>query len=103
MVADGFPMVEMRMTVQNLSEATKKLDALIAEGRIHHDGDPILSWMLSNVVGRYDRKDNVYPVKERPENKIDGAIALIMALGRAMVGESTENLWETIGLSYVHT
>ena len=41
--------------------------------------------MIGNVVGHYDAKENVYPRKERPENKIDGAIALIMALGRHMV------------------
>ena len=50
-------------------------------------GDPVLAWMLGNVVGHYDAKENVYPRKERPENKIDGAVALIMALGRHMVRE----------------
>ena len=73
----------------------------MSEGKIHHNGDPLLTWMLSNVVGHYDRKDNVYPTKNRPENKIDGAIALIMALNRAMVdsgpGESVydspEEVW----------
>lgn len=87
MQAEGLTMVEMRMTVQNLSAATKKLDALIAEGKIHHNGDPILAWMLSNVVGHYDRKDNVYPTKGPDKKPIDGAIALIMAIARAMVCE----------------
>jgi hypothetical protein len=54
---------------------------------VAHDGDPVLAWMLGNVVGHYDAKENVYPRKERPENKIDGAVALIMALGRHMVRE----------------
>jgi len=40
--------------------------------------------LIGNVVGHYDAKENVYPRKERPKNKIDGAIALIMALGRHM-------------------
>jgi phage terminase large subunit-like protein len=90
MIEEGFPMIEVRATVQNFSEATKKLDALIAEGKIHHCGDPVLAWMLSNVVGHYDAKSNVFPRKERPENKIDGAIALIMAINRAMVGDAKE-------------
>jgi phage terminase large subunit-like protein len=59
------------------------LDGLIVSGKIAHDGDPVLTWMMSNVVCRVDAKDCVYPVKERVENKIDGAIALIMGLGRA--------------------
>ena len=61
----------------------KSLDALILSNRIHHDGDPVLAWMLSNVVGKLDHKGNVYPRKERTENKIDSAVALIMALGVA--------------------
>ena len=43
--------------------------------------------MIGNVVGHCDAKENVYPRKKRPENKIDGAIALIMAIGRHIVPE----------------
>jgi phage terminase large subunit-like protein len=86
MLAEGFPMVEMRAVVKTFSEPMKHLDGLIVDSKFHYNGDPILTWMFSNVVAHYDNKDNVYPKKERPENKIDGAIALIMALGRAMVG-----------------
>jgi phage terminase large subunit-like protein len=78
---DNFPADEMRQTVANMSEATKTLDALMREGRIHHPGNAVLNWMIGNVVGHFDAKDNVYPRKELPGNKIDGAVALIMALG----------------------
>lgn len=78
---DNFPAEEMRQTVANMSEATKTLDALMREGRIHHPGNAVLNWMIGNVVGHFDAKDNVYPRKELPANKIDGAVALIMALG----------------------
>ena len=78
---DGHPAEEMRQTVANMSEATKTLDALMREGRIHHPGNAVLNWMIGNVVGHFDAKDNVYPRKELPQNKIDGAVALIMALG----------------------
>lgn len=78
---DNFPASEFRQTVANMSEATKTLDALMREGRIHHPGNAVLNWMIGNVVGHFDAKDNVYPRKELPANKIDGAVALIMALG----------------------
>lgn len=81
---EGVPVVEMRPTVLNFSEPMKELDALIRAGQIKHDGCPVFSWMLSNVTAKLDKKDNVYPNKERPENKIDGPVALIMALGRAL-------------------
>jgi phage terminase large subunit-like protein len=77
--------IGFRQTVANFSEPTKELDPLMRSGRIAYDGDPVLAWMLGNVVGHYDAKENVYPRKKRPENKIDGGVALIMALGRHMV------------------
>lgn len=87
---DGFECVEVRPTVLNFSEPMKELDALMAAGRIKHNGDPVLRWMLSNVVAQKDHKDNVYPRKEREENKIDGAIALISALALKMEGRSAD-------------
>lgn len=78
---DNFPAEEFRQTVANMSEATKTLDALMRERRIHHPGNAVMNWMIGNVVGHFDAKDNVYPRKELPMNKIDGAVALIMALG----------------------
>jgi phage terminase large subunit-like protein len=103
MLAEGFPMVEMRAAVRTFSEPMKFLDALITDGKFHYNGDPILTWMFSNVVAHYDNKDNVYPRKERPENKIDGVVALIMALGRAMIGSGVQakSIYETRGPVFV--
>lgn len=75
------PMVEYRNTVQNMSDPMKWLEALVQDKRLIHEGDPALTWMMGNVVAKRDFKDNVFPRKEVCENKIDGAVALIMALG----------------------
>jgi phage terminase large subunit-like protein len=64
------------------------LSALISDGKIHHNGDPVMAWMLSNVVGRKKGNWGLFPDKERNENKIDGVTALLVALSRAMVGEN---------------
>ncbi len=88
MLAEGLPMVEMRPTVLNFSEPMKQLEALVLQRRLVHDGDPILAWMISNVVCHRDAKDNIYPRKEREEDKIDGVVPLIMALGRQMVHDN---------------
>lgn len=100
MMAQSVPMVEMRPTVLNFSEPMKQLEALVLQGRLHHDGNPVLTWMMSNVVAHMDAKDNIYPRKERPENKIDGVVALIMALGRALADQSTggASVYEERGL-----
>jgi phage terminase large subunit-like protein len=85
--AEGANPIEFRNTVANFSEPMKELEALVRQGRFHHDGDPVLAWMVSNVVCHTDAKENVYPRKERPENKIDGVVATIMALARWLVGD----------------
>lgn len=83
LMEQGVPVIEMRPTVLNFSEPMKILDSIILAGKLKHNGDPVMTWMISNVVAKADAKDNVYPRKERDENKIDGVISLIMALGRA--------------------
>ena len=84
---EGIACVEVRPLVLNFSEPMKQMDGLIRCRAIAHNADPVFTWMLSNVVARPDAKDNVYPRKEREENKIDGPVAHIMALARWMVAE----------------
>lgn len=81
---DGAPMVEFRNSVMKLSQPMKTLEALIQGKQITHNGDPILTWMMSNVVAKVDAKDNIFPRKEVNANKIDGVVATIMALGVAL-------------------
>ena len=96
---DGAPMVEYRNTVQNFSDPMKSLEALVQDKRVNHDGNPVLRWMMGNVVAKLDAKDNIFPRKERYENKIDGVVALIMALGIATSGEGEVNPFADIAES----
>jgi phage terminase large subunit-like protein len=84
LLAEGVEMVELPQTLKNMSEPMKQLQALIYEGRIHFDGNPVMHWMFSNVVCHQDAKENIYPRKEKPADKIDGVVALIMALNQAI-------------------
>jgi len=70
-----------------LSEPMKEIEAAVMAGRFHYNGEKPLSWMISNVVARADANGNIFPRKEKPDNKIDGAVALIMAISRAMVAQ----------------
>ena len=54
--------------------------------------------MASNVVDHVDKKENIYPNKERDKNKIDGIVALIMAIGRAMVQKDSRSAYEERGV-----
>lgn len=84
---DGVPMVLCKQTVANLSDPMKQLQALVLDHRLHFNGDPVLTWMVSNVVCHVDVKENIYPRKDAPENKIDGVVAGIMALSRALLND----------------
>lgn len=91
----GLPAVEVRATVMNFSEPMKQFEAITLGGKLKHDGNPVTAWMVSNVVCHRDAKDNIYPRKERDENKIDGVIAAILALN---VGAAKkQSIWETRG------
>ncbi len=85
--AEGVPMFDFRTTTQNLSPAIVELDAAMRAGRLRHDGNPVLGWCVGNVVGQEDRRGNLFPTKQR-DGKIDAAVALLMAIGRAQASES---------------
>lgn len=88
-------------TTAHLSEPMKEIQKLINEGRIHHDGNPCMAWCIGNVTAQVDRNDNVFPRKDRPERKIDGAVALINAFSlivRSQILDQTGSVYETRGV-----
>lgn len=86
----GVQMVDVPMRVNPLSPAMRWLESLIADGRLHHDGNPVLSWCLGNIVVKPDANDNLFPRKESAELKIDAGVALIVAASRAMLWDSDD-------------
>ena len=91
MANEGAMMVEVRPTVLNFSEPMKEYEAIVIAGRFHHDGDPVQTWMVSNVIAFTDHKGNIYPRKPKNEaRKIDGAVADIMAMSRWITAEEDD-------------
>lgn len=90
---EGLNPVTIIQNYTNLSDPMKELEAAIQSGRFHHDGNPILTWCISNVVAKYlpGNDDVVRPIKEHNENKIDGALGLIMAVGRIILSDQEDN------------
>lgn len=91
---EGLSPITIVQNYTNMSDPMKELEAAIEAGRFHHDGHPILTWCISNVVGKHlpGNDDVVRPIKEHNENKIDGATALIMNIGRAMLPDTRQDL-----------
>lgn len=86
-IEEGIPMVELRPTTVNFSPAMKEMNDLVVSGAYRHDGDPVMTWMVGNVVCHRDAKDNIYPRKPSPEKKIDGVVAECAALNRMLLAE----------------
>mgnify|MGYP002700531782 CR=1 FL=1 len=80
----GVQMVEQPQGF-TLNEATGRLLEAVASGQIHHGGDEILGWMASNLTVRHAQDGRIRPDKQRSGEKIDGIVAVIMALGRAIL------------------
>jgi phage terminase large subunit-like protein len=96
--AASVKMVEFPMTVQRYSGPMKEVEADIISGKLRHNGDLVLGWMMGNVVARKDAKDNVFPRKTRDEHKIDAAIGVIAARGRSMADRPVPSVYETRGI-----
>lgn len=90
---EGLNMLEFRMNVQNLSEPTKQLDTLMRQGKIIHNGSPLLRWAIGNVVCKRDHVDNVFPRKNHEKLKIDPVIAILMALALYLQDEKKESIY----------
>lgn len=83
----SLPVVEYNQTVKNMSEPMKEVEGLVISRKLWHDGSPVMTWMMGNVSAKMDAKENIYPRKDNendPFCKIDGPVALIMAMGRAL-------------------
>lgn len=94
----GMTMVAVRQGFASLSGPSKELERLIVSGQLAHGGNPALTWMADNVVVREDPAGNIKPDKEKSTEKIDGVVALIMALDRAMRHGAQRSVYEERGL-----
>jgi phage terminase large subunit-like protein len=97
------PMVEMKTTVANCAEPMKMLDGFILsqDKQFLHNGDPCMTWMMSNVVcsQRLLLKDLAFPEKDKAENKIDGPVAAISGLNLALAHKMPEaSVYENRGV-----
>ena len=77
---DGFTCVKMRQGKASLSAPSKALEKAILEQTLRHDGHPVLRWNISNAAVDTDNAGNIQPSKAKSTERIDGVVALVMAL-----------------------
>ncbi|MEO8101345.1 MAG: terminase TerL endonuclease subunit [Betaproteobacteria bacterium] len=90
--AAGLTVVRVPQMPKHLSAPMKFIDGLVQSGRIHHCGDPVATWGVSNVSVKPDRNDNWFPRRGAKKKKIDPALMLIIAMSRAMLGAGEGSL-----------
>ena len=95
----GFTVVPFGQGFKDMSPPTKRLMELVLEKNIAHGGHPVLRWMMDNIFVRTDPAGNIKPDKEKSTEKIDGAVATIMGLDRAIRNEgSTGSVYDERGI-----
>jgi phage terminase large subunit-like protein len=89
----GIEMVEYGQRYATFNEPAKELEKLIVSGDIIHDGNPVMTWCVSNCRAATDPSGNIRPVKPQhgEENKVDGVVTMTMALGRGMQRLQNDN------------
>ncbi|MDY3006319.1 terminase [Anaerococcus sp. AGMB00486] len=96
----GFTVVPFGQGFKDMSPPTKELMKLTLERKIAHGGHPVLRWMMDNIFIRTDPAGNIKADKEKSTEKIDGVIATIMALDRAIRcgNDTSESVYDDRGL-----
>jgi phage terminase large subunit-like protein len=89
-------MVEVRQGPPSLSEPMLKLQALISAEKFVHNGHPILRWNAMNVVSRRNVNGDIAPDRTNSQEKIDGLVAVIIAMNRKVSGAKIEAPPESI-------
>lgn len=98
------PVINYNQTVKNMSTPMKQVEAEVLDKKLFHDGNQCMTWMMGNVTAKLDAKDNIYPRKENEGDKrckIDGPVALIMAMGRWLSEEDGGSLDEFLSNTVV--
>ena len=99
LVGDGFTIVPFGQGFASMSAPAKELERLILNKELHHDGHPVLRWNISNCSVEEDAAGNIKPSKKKSTEKVDGAVSLIMAIGRAIAQpEKKGSVYDTRGI-----
>ena len=86
---EGCPMIPVGQGFRTMSPAAKEFETLVLSRSIRHGGNPVLRWMMSNIVLALDPAGNIKPNKAKSNEKIDGVVACLMGLSEAMQNKNS--------------
>lgn len=88
---DDAPMIEVRQGPKTFNPPMTELERILQAQTLDHCGNPVLAWMASNVVARRDVNDNKAPDKKNSHEKIDGIVAMLMAMGLLLIADDQDD------------
>ena len=91
---EDFEMVEVRQGALSMSPAMKRIEQLVRKRLINHGGHPVLRWNVGNTEIEMDKNENIRPVKGKSVERIDGLVALVNAMARAMLEEDNSSRYD---------
>ena len=100
---EGLTMVQFKQGMHSFSPPTKDLMRFTLSGELAHAGHPVLRWCMDNIHIVTDNNENIRPDKKISTERIDGAVATIMALSRAVYQENTTSVYDGRGLLVIDT
>ena len=98
---DGLTVVPMGQGFASMSAPSKELEAQVMGHKLAHGGNPVLRWMASNAAIEEDAAGNIKPAKHKSTEKIDGIVALVMAMDRAVRHREEDKVYSSEGLLVV--
>jgi len=95
---EGLVVAEVRQGYKSMSPPMKEIEQLARSKKIIHTGHPILRWNVGNVEIKMDENENIRPVKGKGIERIDGLVAMINAMSRAMLAEDNSSVYDGRGI-----
>jgi phage terminase large subunit-like protein len=90
----GMTMVEVRQGPKSMSPAMKKIEQIVKSKELNHGGHPVLRWNVGNVEVKSDESENIKPVKSKSAERIDGLVAFVNAMARAILQEDDSSRYD---------
>lgn len=94
----GLNMVQFGQGYASMSGPMKEVEKLILSQKLNHGNNPVLTWMADNTAVAMDPAGNVKPDKGKSRERIDGIVAMIMAMARAIINEKSGSVYDTRGI-----
>jgi len=105
LVEAGVDMDPFGQGFASMTQPIREMEILVKKKLLHHGGNAMLRWMVSNIQTKYDEAMNVKFVKNKSGDKIDGVVALAMAIGEYLTSANADangsSVYETTGIRYL--